>query len=301
MNKELLSPAKINLGLKVHHKRPADGYHYISSIFIPVSWGDTIRIYLPGSAEERPFFLTTENLLTGKSYEDFEQVSERGDVTRNLLWKAMDRIRTSTNRNFHVHLIKKIPTGAGLGGGSSNAGVILRELGGIFSLDQKWLEETALSLGADVPFFLFNKPALVTGIGEILSEIPEIHGFGVLCMPGIPVNTKKAYADLKRTLQNNPPPLMWSALDADALSSLAASDWENLSGLQNDFEEVVFTDHPLLAQIKSDFLSLGAAYASMSGSGSAVYCICSTQQSAMNVMHSAAEKYKELHFESFRF
>ncbi len=268
----LNSPAKINLGLRIHHRRQSDGYHYLSSIFIPISFADELSIRRLAAGESA--LLTTENLLPAFRRDDFERVTERGDVTKNLLYKAMKAVEAATG-SLHVHLIKRIPSGAGLGGGSSNAGVFLKWAGRT-SLNPPGDStpstlELARSLGADVPFFLQEKPALVFGTGDIMEEIRIGQGEGVLCVPPVVVPTGPAYAALKRALHTAPFPKTLPGLSEEVQRALRESDWERVRGLENDFESVVFHQFPELGRVKDSFYDCGAAYASLSGSGSALF------------------------------
>lgn len=262
------SPAKINLGLRIHHRRPADGYHYLSSIFIPISFADELTITpLPAGSAMR---LITENLLPPSRRDDFERVSERGDVTKNLVWKAMAALEPGTGP-LHVHLVKRIPSGAGLGGGSSNAGSLLKWVIRTSVIPRSAAEGLARSLGADVSFFLHDGPALVFGTGDIIEETRIGKGEGVLCIPPVVVPTGPAYAALKRALHPAPFPKTLPGLSEEVQRALRESDWERVRGLENDFESVVFHQFPELGRVKDSFYDCGAAYASLSGSGSALF------------------------------
>jgi 4-diphosphocytidyl-2-C-methyl-D-erythritol kinase len=166
-----------------------------------------------------------------------------------------------------IHLHKVIPTGAGLGGGSSNAAHTLRLLNSIFNLtlNNDQLKKYASQLGSDCAFFIEDSPMIGTGRGEILNKIQvELNGkFIVLIKPDVHVSTAAAYAGVK-------PKLSSESLHA-TLTKTNLSMWKDL--VVNDFEESVFKKHPLIKEIKSKLYQQGAAYASMSGSGSAVYGI----------------------------
>lgn len=287
----LESPAKINLGLEVHHRRPGDGYHYIASIFVPIYPGDRIQL----TPSEKPA-LETENHLTGSSREDFNLVSQGDGIRKNLAWRALEAIHRLSGKSFFARLEKRIPTGTGLGGGSSNAGTILAAGQKEYGLDPADVEREALALGADVPFFLHPTGSLVTGTGEIRTPFPVAPLYGVLCFSGIHVNTKLAYQNLKRALQQTPPPRSLSSLTDGVASAIGSAQWQKVTPLENHFESVVFPEHPVLDQVKRSFYESGAAYASMSGSGSAVYGLVSDPDTAKEL-----QQKMELRFPLFQF
>lgn len=262
------SPAKINLGLSIHHRRAEDGFHYLHSIFLPISFGDEITI---SPANENR--ITTENLLPPNRRKDFERVSERGEPSANLIWKTMAAVETVLPDRIHVHLVKRIPTGAGLGGGSSNAGTLLRFLKKRYQIPDSVLLPIARRLGSDVPFFLQNAPRLVAGTGEELTPIEVGSGFGLLFFPEISIHTGTAYRDLKRPCLHAPAPEIWSLLNESARTALKNSDWSKLRNFGNDFEGAVFAGYPQLARIKKALGEGGADFVSMTGSGSTLYAL----------------------------
>jgi len=264
----LFSPAKINLGLEVHHRRPEDGYHYLSSIFIPISFGDKIEFELSNENS-----LTSINHLPDASYHDFEAVTERGDFSKNLLYKVLKTLEKYIQKGVSIHLEKKIPSGAGLGGGSSNAAQLLKFLQKQFNIEENIIFETARKLGADIPFFLQDSPMLVTGIGDRFQKISLGSAWGVLTIPDIQVSTPNAYRALKRTLHPDHPPKNLSGLSETVLEALKHSRWEMAGNLVNDFEKVVFNQYPEFRGVKDLMLENGAQYSSLSGSGSAIYCL----------------------------
>lgn len=293
----MISPAKINLGLEVHHRRPEDGYHYISSIFIPISFGDFLEI-----ESARKSTLETVNLLVGDRFESFEAVSERGNLEKNILWKAIQAVRPMIpGHEFHIRLTKKIPTGAGLGGGSSNAGIFLHYVMEKFDLEYTKIFKLAVSLGADVPFFLLNRPALVTGIGDRMVPVEIGPGIGVLCLPNIHIDTRNAYIDLKRTLQATPPLESLSELSGDVREALQQSDWGRVRVLSNHFEEVVFPVHPVLSRLKDTLLQHGASYASMSGSGSSIYALVDRPELQTELIHVISHEFPWIPCQPFQF
>ena len=291
----MFSPAKINLGLEVHHKRLEDGYHYISSIFIPISFGDTL--VFEKSSHNR---LVSINNLPRASFREFEKVSERGDVTKNLLWKVFLDLEDAMTSGVTVHLTKNIPSGAGLGGGSSNAASLLRYLQKEFSIEENRIFNTARKLGADIPFFLKSIPMLVTGIGDILQPVRIGNGFGILIVPDIMISTAPAYGELKRTLQGDPPPKNLSGLSEEVLAALAESRWEMAGALVNDFEGVVFNRHPEFVRVKDVLHEKGALYASLSGSGSAIYSLFGDEKVCNDVLEELKSAFPEYSCHSFR-
>jgi 4-diphosphocytidyl-2-C-methyl-D-erythritol kinase len=272
-SKTLLCPAKINLGLLVAFKRP-DGYHEIESLFLPVDFCDELTVRPSASLH-----LRTENLIETVTASDFEAVSERGNPEKNLLIRIMEAVNRNRAQPLHFELFlrKRIPSGAGLGGGSSNAGTLLRHLvkGGWLDMHQAF--DLARRLGADIPFFLDPRPSSVTGIGDVIEPLSEEEDHprlkairGVLVLSDIVVPTKNAYSELKRPLQQGLPAKAGSG-PGRAYQALLEGDAKALSQFSNDFEEVVFRLHPELAGVKKALLDCGAFYASMSGSGSAVF------------------------------
>ncbi len=240
---------KINLGLQIVSKRP-DNYHNIVTCFYPVPWTDVLEI-IPA----RSFtFAQTGIAIQGKP-ED------------NLCVKAYNLIKEEYKvRPVKMHLHKVLPAGAGLGGGSSDAAHALTILNSVFKLDlsQDVLRKMATRLGSDCAFFLQPSPALGRERGDVLSSVSlDLKGlFLVVIAPGIHVSTAEAYAGVSP----GPP-------EEDLLQILQKpiADWR--SSLKNDFEASVFNKFPALREIKEKLYSMGALYASMSGSGSSVYGI----------------------------
>ncbi|MEI6764537.1 MAG: 4-(cytidine 5'-diphospho)-2-C-methyl-D-erythritol kinase [Bacteroidota bacterium] len=242
---------KINIGLNIVSKR-SDGYHDIESIFIPVNWCDVLEI-IPASDSIPRLFLSGIEL--------------DGETEDNLCFKAFRLLEKSVHiPPVHIHLLKNIPSGAGLGGGSSDGAFTLLMLDELFGLGigTAELKNIALQLGSDCPFFIDNIPALATGRGDILSPITiSLRGLHIVIIkPPVHVSTALAYSKV---------------VLGKTFASLASAitkpipEWRN--NIVNDFESPVFAAHPILASIKEDLYRQGALYASMSGSGSAVYGI----------------------------
>ena len=293
----MICPAKINLGLQVHHRRPEDGYHYITSIFLPISFADELRIE-PSSADS----LESVIELPPDSARDYRSVSESGDLSRNILWKLLEKTRELRDgEGLRLLLTKRIPTGGGLGGGSSNAGALLRYIQERYDIPSARIEELAIEAGADVPFFLRQRPCLVSGIGDRLEEVEVGSGLGVLAVSGIRVNTAEAYSLLKRALQGAPPPKSMQGLDQDAVLALRSSDWRALRHLRNDFASPVFSLYPALEGIQRSFYECGAELSLMSGSGSVIYALVSDEGAQDKLCGAMQDRYPSYRFVPFSF
>lgn len=243
--------AKINIGLNITEKRP-DGFHNIESVFYPIGLSDILEIT---PSHNEIYFKNTGLIVENKNLES------------NLCYKAYEILKKDFPlKNVNIHLHKIIPFGAGLGGGSSDASFTLKMLNSEFNLGltHKDLMSYAEKLGSDCPFFMINKPAFATGKGEILNKIDlSLKGYYVVLIhPGIHVNTTKAYSKI------TPKHAETQLVD---LIEKPIETWRN--SIINDFEEIVFKEHSVLKTIKEELYSLGSVYASMSGSGSAIYGI----------------------------
>ena len=240
--------AKINIGLNITGKRP-DGYHNLESCFYPVGWSDILEI-IPSK--------TLHFSSTG-----FEIPRDGAD---NLCLTAYDLLKKHYDISpVDIHLHKIIPIGAGLGGGSSDGAFTLKMLDEIFelslSLDQ--LEEYANQLGSDCPFFIQNQPKFVTGTGNVLQEI-DINlskKHLVIIKPNIHSSTTGAY--------NGIHPQRPSVNIKDIIEKQSITTWK--ATVLNDFEQSIFNEHPSIAKIKDLLYEKGSIYASMTGSGAAVY------------------------------
>lgn len=241
--------AKINLGLYVTERR-ADGFHNLESIFLPVSLSDVVEVVrndgddIVFSAQGRPI---------------------DGDVESNLCVKAYRLLhRDFSLSGIEATMLKHVPIGAGLGGGSSDGAHMLKLLNQLFDLklSTQQLQHYAAQLGSDCPFFIENTSCFVHGRGEQLDPIAfslaDTHV--VIIHPGIHVGTADAY----RGIQPAP-----ASFDLRCIHELPREHWQG--AVTNDFEKVVFGIHPEIAAIKSALLEQGAWYCSMSGSGSAVF------------------------------
>ncbi len=239
--------AKINLGLNVVSKRP-DGYHNIETIFYPIPLKDALEI-----VESDSFCFTQTGIPVD------------GAIENNLVVKAMRLIEKSyTLPLLDIHLLKAIPFGAGLGGGSSDAAFMLKLVNDFCNLNisDEQLEEMASVLGADCPFFIRNKPVFASGIGNIFEPIDlSLKGYYLyLVKPDITVSTPEAY----RMLTPGKP-----IVSLKEIVTLSVEEWKG--SMVNDFEETIFKIHPLIKEVKEQVYDAGAIYASMSGSGSSVF------------------------------
>ena len=245
--------AKINLGLHVIRKRD-DGFHDIETVFFPIQMHDSLEILVkPGETsitQHGPALPDGENIVT-KAYELLK--SEYGIP-------AVD-----------IHLLKHIPTGAGLGGGSSDAAHTLLMLNDLFRLNisSAGLEALAAKLGSDCPFFMRNKPVFASGRGEVFEEIdPDLSGYEIrVVKPDVHISTVEAYGFVKPNAER--PSLR-------EIIRQPLSDWKD--NLINDFEKPVFEKYPEIREVKESMYDQGAVYASMSGSGSAVYGLFAAEE-----------------------
>ena len=245
---------KINIGLSVLNKR-TDGYHNIQSIFYPVtSYNDCIEII-----ESDKFSFEKHGIVIA------------GNDNENLCYKAYELLKKDFSLPaVSIKLLKRIPTGAGLGGGSSNASSTLLLLNDLFKLNlsKQILSDYAAKLGSDCPFFILNQAAFINGRGEIIEPIKlDLKGyFLTIINPGFSISTKNAYENIKC---NDHP------IDIKAVSQLPIWLWKDL--ICNDFEQFAFSTHPDLLQIKQSLYKSGSLYVSMTGSGSSVYAISESQ------------------------
>ena len=216
---------KINLGLNIVNRRP-DGYHNLETVFYPVNGlFDSMEV--------------TKSDVSINAY-TLQQYGNSIDCEpeKNLVVKAYQLFIKQFNSlpSIDIHLIKHIPSGAGLGGGSSDAAFMLKLLNDMFEkhLSTKQLEDLAAQLGADCPFFIHNKPTYARGIGDVSNILPHQPSESIIDIIKSPIHEWRHY-------------------------------------LTNDFEASIFPQHPEIASIKLQLYEKGAEYASMSGSGSSVF------------------------------
>jgi 4-diphosphocytidyl-2-C-methyl-D-erythritol kinase len=278
---------KINLGLNVLRKRE-DGFHDLETLFVPYfGISDTLEIIVgddysrtssalygkygtpcPGEDEDAPMLVQAISedgklMITIARAEGVDW-----DPLKDLTAKAYFMLAEDFDLPpVKIFLEKTSPVGAGLGGGSADAAFALKMLNELCSLalDEKTLAGYAARLGSDCAFFIYNRPMIGEGRGEILTEYPlDLEGLDlqVLTPEGVSVSTKDAYSGIKPHLPEVP---LREAL------SRPVEEWDGI--LVNDFEETVFAKYPELAAIKRSLYDSGAVYASMSGSGSALFAL----------------------------
>ena len=263
-----VAPAKINLVLRVLRKRP-DGYHDLASVMQQISLYDELH-----------FILRPEGIVLQCPGADLPTNED------NLIYRAARSIFTYAGYKAGVEIIlnKKIPSAAGLGGGSSDAATTLMALNDLCSLNvsQSELMKIGAKLGADVPFFIFGKSAFAAGIGDRLQLLPDLPKFYlVLINPAFPLSTKTVYENLNLTLtkkKNN-----YSIPRFYALGDVVRE-------LYNDLEAVSLTMHPELSDFKQLLMKEGALGALMSGSGPTLFGVFADETSAKEAKRAILKK-----------
>lgn len=271
---EQTAPAKINLGLHVLRKRK-DGYHDLETVFLRIGWTDVLRVQ---QADALDMTCSDPRLPTDG---------------RNLCMKAAQLLAQTyqVNQGVHIHLEKRIPYGAGLGGGSSDAATTLHLLNKLWGLDlaSRDLHPLAAQLGSDVPFFLETTAAYGRGRGEILTPllIPqtrEPYTFPyhlVVVVPDVHVSTADAYRRVQPNAHDR----------ADLCNVVCSNDVSRWTEeLVNDFEPSVFAQYPSLSAVKAEMIEDGADYAVMSGSGAAIVSVFVAASQAKKVARHFAQK-----------
>lgn len=242
---------KINLGLSITEERP-DGYHNLETVFYPVALEDALEIRTNPEAQQK-FTLHQHGMEIA------------GNPENNLVVKAYLLL----DKEFHlppveIHLYKHIPSGAGLGGGSSDAAFMLKLLNEHYNLQlsDNQLEDYAATLGADCAFFIKNTPTYAEGIGNIFSPIElSLKGYRIMIVkPDVFVSTREAFANIRPHRPEYP---------VREVIRRPVAEWKDT--LINDFEASVFPQYPVIGEIKEELYHQGAIYASMSGSGSSVF------------------------------
>lgn len=268
--------AKINLGLQVLGKR-ADGYHELRTVFQTVALHDLLEVRLEKG-----------------SGVDLECDAAELSGSDNLAARAAATMVEELHLRRRVRLIlrKRIPWGAGLGGGSSDAAAALRAVAQLAGkrLPFERLLKLGAALGADVPFFLLGGTALGLGRGTEVYALPDFtRRQVVLAFPGVRINTATAYADLDRRDAS-----LTGPSETDKIFSFCASVWGTQgSRLKNDFETVVFSANPQVARLKRLFTRAGASPALLSGSGSAVYGLFDSRSQADRAGRSVKARHPE--------
>jgi 4-diphosphocytidyl-2-C-methyl-D-erythritol kinase len=255
------APAKINLYLRIVGRRP-DGYHLLDSLMVPISLYDDIHITV---ACEGQGVASPETVL--RVHCDDPTVPGGGT---NLAYKAAALVcqEAGLQARISIHLRKRIPAGAGLGGGSSDAATVLKSLNALLALGwtETRLRELGARLGADVPFFIPCRPARLGGIGDIVTTVPPLPACSVvLVVPSFSVSTPWAYRRFDELLPAAPVSVQpWP---------FTPGQWPPRELCINDLEQAVIPTYPLIAAIKAEMLRLGAESVLMSGSGSSVFGI----------------------------
>ncbi len=241
--------AKINIGLNILRKRE-DGFHDLESCFYPI-----------------PLYDALETRIAKQNSFEIHGAAIPGSVHDNLCVKAYKILKADYPiAPLEVHLLKNIPIGAGLGGGSADAAFFLKLINDLFQLgiDSSKLELYASRLGSDCAFFIQNKPAMAFGRGDRLKPgTLDLSGFRiVLVKPDIHISTAQAYSGVVPNARQD---------SLEELLKLPVQKWEG--SIKNDFEPWVFYNYPQVEKIKNELYRRGAIYASMSGSGSSVFAI----------------------------
>ncbi len=249
---KLRSFAKINLGLLLLGKR-VDGYHTIATVFQQIDLYDILTFsksqYSIAITSDDPSIPTDEKNLAYRAFHLFQ-------------------MEAGINEGLHIHIEKRIPVGAGLGGGSSNAAVTLMAANKLYDtqMSSRQLARLALRIGSDVPFFLLGGTALGEGRGEILTPLAwPVSWRALLVCPDFQVSTAEAYREAKIALTKEEKITTFRSL----FTSYAPEKFK--SSLKNELEDVIFQRHQSLRALKENLYDKNAFYASMSGSGSTVY------------------------------
>lgn len=247
----LKANCKINIGLDVLRKRE-DGYHDLDTVMVPV---DGLYDVIEVEPLPQDFIFEQRGLVVDCSPED--------NICMKACWLMRRRFGIGGAK---VTLDKRIPFGAGLGGGSSDATSTLLALNSLYGLQlsEDELISLASELGSDTAFFVLNSPQICRGRGEVMSpiELPLQGLWLLLVKPDVKVSTREAYAGVKPALPEIP-------LTERLQSPIA--EWQG--SVKNDFERSVFAAHPELSELKQQLLGSGAIYASMSGSGSSIFAL----------------------------
>jgi 4-diphosphocytidyl-2-C-methyl-D-erythritol kinase len=245
---------KINLGLQVTEKRK-DGFHNLSTVFYPINWCDSLEL-VSASHNSTNFSLS----LSG--------IPINGELKDNLLHKTYHLINaTHSLPDIDAHLHKLLPMGAGLGGGSANAVFLMDAIIKLAQLDitQHQRLQWATQLGSDCAFFVKNTPQYAQGRGELLQDCTcDLSKYAILVIyPNIHSNTKEAFQGLQ------PKPASFDL--KTIIETYPIEQWKNY--VHNDFEVTIFKKYPEIERLKNKLYQCGAIYASLSGSGSAIYGI----------------------------
>lgn len=280
--------AKLNLGLNILRKR-ADGYHDLETLFYPVG------LYNGTPVNPQPFCDILDVVVADSCSDSFFFSGNSIDcpLEKNLVFKALEAFRglvpEAREVRFSICLDKHIPDGAGLGGGSADAGFLLAALNELtgFPLSKESLIALAATIGADCPFFIENRPVLASGIGEVMSPVDiNLDGlWAVIVKPDVYVSTREAFSGIV--------PRIPSVSIGDIVSH-PVEEWHE-RGLKNDFEDHIFRLFPTLGSIVSALRNQGALYAAMSGSGSSLFGLFPGQEAAAAAASSLSSMFPSSH------
>jgi 4-diphosphocytidyl-2-C-methyl-D-erythritol kinase len=267
----VLAQAKINLYLRVL-AREASGYHSIETIFQRLDWGDDVTV----------------RLASGRTLDCVGQsmpAEGLGPVEKNLAYRAAVAYMDATGwpSGFAIEIDKRIPVGGGMGGGSADAGAVLRALDALAPTPLgPRLVELATALGADVPFMSIEEPTVLAwGHGERMLPLSPLPSRPIVMIaPGFPISTAEAYRWVAETRGS-------FASEAAVMSVNQLASWEGIATVaKNDFERVVARRHPRIAELVDELASFGASPAMMSGSGSTVFGVFATAPDAAAIARS---------------
>jgi 4-diphosphocytidyl-2-C-methyl-D-erythritol kinase len=272
---KILSPAKINIFLHVTGRRP-DGYHNLFTLMCPIGLYDEVSLETD---------LEALSVVCSNPDVPDDETNLAYRAARHFLQQFASRHSMPQNSGLKISIKKRIPVAAGLGGGSSNAAAVLHGInhffGNPFSVQE--LMAMGLDIGADVPFFLFGRPAVATGIGEVLEPFPNLNPYAVLLIyPGIAVSTAEVYKNLDLGLTNCEKKLKEVLLKHEAYDAAQHSC--------NDLESFTLSRYPEIRAAKKSLLNQGAVAALMSGSGSSVFGLFDDLQAASSAKHHLGEK-----------
>lgn len=270
----LRAPSKINLFLRISGKRE-DGYHNLETIFLPLKdIYDVIEVSLNNLNEIR-ILSSSKDIPCNNS---------------NLCYKAAEKYleKASIKTGLDIYIDKTIPIAAGMGGGSSDAAAVLLILQDLFkALSQKELADIALTIGADVPFFLNPVASAGYGVGNILKPIEVKQDFTVIiCAPQFPVSAAWAYKNMVK-------PCVCEKLQIDSLINLLSkSDYKSIIPfIKNDLAQALYNKFTLLETLRKDMLNYGLDAVEITGSGPTVFGICSSDETANSVLSAMKNKY----------
>lgn len=288
MRVTIAAPAKVNLWLRVG-PREESGFHGVDTLFCALDLADTVVLRKPESGGE---------VAVDASFAPpLEALPELGPPESNLAARAARAFveRAGVAEAPHIELVKRIPPGGGLGGGSSDAGAVLRALRRMHprTLSGEELLDLAAEIGSDVPFFVQGTPlAHATGRGERLTALPPLSPRPVvLVLPGFPVSTGKAYSWLDES-RAEPAPASRTVQEGTDVAGGSRLTWDQVAtGAANDLEAPVFERHPELRDVRDTLRSLGARPALLAGSGSSVFGVFADGATADRAARSLRETY----------